>query len=244
MSGWIAADWGTSRLRVWALSGDGEVTQSLSSGDGMGRLSPAEFSLRILPGLCQSDPPDVMRGEETQIAGFLAADPGFDGVICLPGTHTKWVRVSEGRVTAFRTAMTGEMFELMATRSTLAGFAGEGWDDAAFDSGLAQGAGVGMTDAPALAADLFGIRAAALLSPPVPGVARARLSGLLIGAEVAGMRGFWRDRQVALIGDPALTALYRQALATAGGEARLFGAEALTLNGLRAAQRRYPEDQP
>ena len=45
----------------------------------------------IVPGLSQMKPADVMRGEETQIAGALALNPGFDGVICLPGTHSKWV---------------------------------------------------------------------------------------------------------------------------------------------------------
>ena len=36
--------------------------------------------------------PDVMRGEETQLAGLLHRRPDFDGVACLPGTHSKWAR--------------------------------------------------------------------------------------------------------------------------------------------------------
>ena len=59
------------------------------------------LALFIVPGLSQASPPDVMRGEETQIAGFLAAHPGFDGVLCLPGTHTKWVHLSAGEVVEF-----------------------------------------------------------------------------------------------------------------------------------------------
>ena len=51
-----------------------------------------------------------MRGEETQIAGFLALNPGWDGVICLPGTHSKWAHVSAGEVVSFQTFLTGESF--------------------------------------------------------------------------------------------------------------------------------------
>lgn len=49
-----------------------------------------------------------MRGEEIQIAGYLAEKPDFDGVICLPGTHTKWVRISAGEIVGFATFLTGE----------------------------------------------------------------------------------------------------------------------------------------
>ena len=88
------------------------------------------LDVHILPGLSQAEPPDVMRGEETQIAGMLAATPDFDGLVCLPGTHTKWARVSEGRVTDFRTAMTGELFALVSGHSTLSSFTAEGWNEA------------------------------------------------------------------------------------------------------------------
>ena len=54
-----------------------------------------------------------MRGEETQIAGALALLPDFDGVFCLPGTHSKWAHVSAGEVVSFQTYMTGELFALL-----------------------------------------------------------------------------------------------------------------------------------
>lgn len=60
-----------------------------------------------------------MRGEKTQIAGFLAARPDFDGVLCLPDTHSKWVRISAGEICHFQTLMTGEMFDLLARYSVL-----------------------------------------------------------------------------------------------------------------------------
>jgi hypothetical protein len=76
-----------------------------------------------------------MRGEETQIAGFLAQNPGFDGVLCLPGTHTKWVHISAGEVVSFRSFMTGELFATVGPHSVLRHSVGEGWDDAAFGRG-------------------------------------------------------------------------------------------------------------
>ena len=103
------------------------------------QLVDARLSVHVVPGLKQETPADVMRGEETQIAGFLAQEPQFDGVLCLPGTHTKWVRVSAGEVVSFQTFMTGEMFALLSGQSVLRhGTAGDGWDAAAFAAGLDQ----------------------------------------------------------------------------------------------------------
>ena len=59
--------------------------------------------VHVIPGLKQERPADVMRGEETQIAGYLRQYPDFDGVICLPGTHGKWARISAGEIVSFRT---------------------------------------------------------------------------------------------------------------------------------------------
>jgi 2-dehydro-3-deoxygalactonokinase len=92
-----------------------------------GATKDPRLRVSILPGLKQAVPPDVMRGEETQIAGFLAAAPGFDGVLCLPGTHAKWVQISAEEVVSFRTFMTGELFDLLSTQSVLRhSIAGEG----------------------------------------------------------------------------------------------------------------------
>ena len=94
------------------------------------------LAVRILPGLRQDEPPDVMRGEETQIAGLLAAEPGFDGVACLPGTHTKWCHVSAGEVVSFASYMTGEIFALLASQSVLRKtVAPDGWSEPDFLAG-------------------------------------------------------------------------------------------------------------
>lgn len=296
---WIAVDWGTTRLRVWAMAADGRVLQGAASDAGMGRLTPDGFeaalldlvagwlgpstvpvlacgmvgarqgwteaayratpcapvgppltpaptrdprlSVRIVPGLQQTRPgPDVMRGEETQIAGLLRQRPGFDGVACLPGTHSKWAAVSAGEVTSFQTVMTGELFALLSTQSVLrhsmppeghapdlAGAEGRAFDDAVSDT---------LARPESLAARLFAIRAGDLTRGTPPAISHASLSGFLIGAELATTRPWWLGREVVLIGAGALVALYARALASQGVATRSEDATALTLAGLIAAR--------
>ncbi|RDC69874.1 2-keto-3-deoxy-galactonokinase [Rhodovulum sp. 12E13] len=191
------------------------------------------LDVRLLPGLKQARPADVMRGEETQIAGALAAEPRFDGVICLPGTHTKWAQVSAGEVVSFRTFLTGEMFALLSGQSVLRHtVAAEGWDGAAFAEALAEG----MAHPARLGADLFGLRAAALLEGLDPVVARARLSGLLVGMELAAARPYWLGQDVAIVGTGGAARAYAQALQLQGAASRTLDAEAVTLAGLAAAR--------
>ncbi|MGR3544068.1 MAG: 2-dehydro-3-deoxygalactonokinase, partial [Paracoccus sp. (in: a-proteobacteria)] len=176
---------------------------------------------------------DVMRGEETQIAGLSLRDPDFDGAVCLPGTHTKWVTIAGGRVACFRSCMTGEIFDLLAHRSILRHMLGAGGDDmAAFDAAC-QAA---LTDPAAAYGALFGLRAGALLNDLAPATAASRLSGLLIGWELAATRDLWAGRTVALIGSRVLSPLYARALATRGIAATVHDAEYLTLAGLFAAR--------
>lgn len=199
------------------------------------------LAVHILPGLCQADPPDVMRGEETQIAGFLAERPGFTGTLCLPGTHGKWVRVASGEIRGFRTAMTGEIFALLARHSVLRHSLDDGWDETAFDEGVA----CGHSQPDQVLADLFTLRAAGLLGAQAaaPGAGRARLSGLLIGAELAAMRRFWADGPLVLIGARALCQRYATALGWLGARAEIAAAEGLTLAGLAAARAQLQEEQ-
>ena len=191
--------------------------------------SDPRLDVRILPGLCQSDPADVMRGEETQIFGFLSEDPGFEGVICLPGTHSKWVNVSEGQMHSFQSVMTGELFALLAKTSVLQHSITQGWDDSAFLQGVQNG----LETPGALTGMLFEIRAKTLLSETTKGWAAARLSGLLIGAEIAGA-GI-AGKSVALISDEKLSARYATALKFSGFDPTLHDASAASRKGLHAA---------
>lgn len=189
----------------------------------------------ILPGLKQLSPADVMRGEETQVAGFLAQTPDFEGTICLPGTHSKWVSISRGAITRFRTVMTGEVFALLTGHSVLRHSTGSavatGWSDAAFADGVALG-----SEFPdQMIADLFSLRADMLLHGPPPDALRAKLSGCLLGYELQAMRPFWDQTDTVLIGAPTLCQHYASALSQLGGAASLTDGSALTLNGLRQA---------
>ena len=191
------------------------------------------LDVRIVPGLSQTRPPDVMRGEETQIAGFLEINPKFDGVICLPGSHTKWVRISAGEVVSFQTAMTGELFGLISTASVLRHSLDEGWDEAAFTEALSDT----LSRPETIATRLFALRAGALLDPADGAGSRARLSGYLIGAELAATRAYWLGMETALIGDRMLSDRYAAALAAQGVPVARTRADALTLHGLAAARR-------
>ena len=288
---WIAVDWGTSKLRAWAIRDDTPIA-SAQSDKGMGGLEPAGFepallelvepwlgtgpmtamvcgmagsrqgwteapyatvpraptgaataapkvadprlSVRILPGLKQASPPDVMRGEETQIAGFLTKSPAFDGVICLPGTHSKWVRISAGEVVSFRTFMTGELFALLSDASVLRHTIGTGWDDAAFEAALSDA----LSRPEELAARLFAIRATDLVDTIAPGAARARLSALLIGAELAAARPYWLGQDLALVGAAEQCGVYAKALETQGLSPAIHDGAEMTLAGLAAARHR------
>lgn len=183
----------------------------------------------IAPGLKQDTPPDVMRGEETQIAGALALQPRFDGVLCLPGTHCKWVHVSAGEVVSFQTVMTGELFSLLSRQSVLRhGMQGGGWNDEAFDTALSDS----LSHPARFAARLFALRAEGLLSGLAPGAALARLSGMLIGLDLAATRAYWLGQPVAVLGDDRLADLYARALTAQGAAPARVGGQAATLAGL------------
>lgn len=189
------------------------------------------LDVHILPGLSQEKPADVMRGEETQIAGFLAEKPDFDGILCLPGTHTKWVQISAGEVVSFRTFMTGEMYALFATQSVLRHSMDNGWDEAAYSEAVRDG----MANPQTLAGRFFSLRAESLLGTPSPGVAPARLSGLLIGAELAASKPYWLGQNVALLGAEKLSRLYATALAAESVPTETYPVTRATLAGLGAA---------
>ncbi len=193
----------------------------------------ARINVSIIPGLMQASPPDVMRGEETQIAGFLADQPDFQGVVCMPGTHTKWVTVADGQILGFGSYMTGEIFALLEQNSVLRhSLAGEGWDDDAFQAALSDV----LTDPNIAVSSLFSLRAGDLLNGTAASVSRARLSAYLIGAEVNAAASQWAHQDVALVGAPDLVKLYNSALVMKGCTPCLFSADELTLKGLFAAK--------
>lgn len=197
------------------------------------------LDVRILPGVKQDDPADVMRGEETQINGFLRHLPDFQGVICLPGTHTKWAQVKAGMITSFATFMTGEQFSLLSTVSVLRhSISDEGWDEDALFSAVCEA----VSHPEMTAGRLFRLRADSILNDLSGDRARARLSGLLIGQELAAARPFWEDQDVVLIGAAELSRIYAVALELLGCVPRLADADRMTLSGLSAAHEMLLEE--
>ncbi|MFN9278380.1 MAG: 2-dehydro-3-deoxygalactonokinase [Betaproteobacteria bacterium] len=169
----------------------------------------------IVPGIAlkTAGAVDVMRGEETQLLGaaLLGHD---DGWFLLPGTHSKWVRMAQGRVADFATFMTGELFDLLGRHGTLAAAAGadpttaEMHHPAAFVQGLNNASDVALSHA------LFGGRARVVTGELPPEQARAYLSGLLIGAEWHELRRRGAGQlpaSVTVIGAPHLAARHAEA---------------------------------
>ncbi len=201
-------------------------------------------SLAIVPGVTCVDAagvPDVMRGEETQILGAMAQAAGGDGprrLIVLPGTHSKWAIVADGRIETFATYLTGELFAVLRDHSILgrmmASGAAAGPAGAAFDRGVDRGLDRGHaagTSPNGLLHDLFGARTLALFGTLEPAATADYLSGLLIGSELREGRAWAARRGVeggvaTLVGAPALTARYARALARAGTEVAAGPADA------------------
>ncbi len=196
------------------------------------RLKTARFDVFILPGVKQSRQPDVMRGEETQIAGFLAVEPEFDGILCLPGTHTKWAHISAQEIVSFRTFMTGELFDLVSKQSVLRHTVqADGWDQSTFEEAVSDA----MARPADISAKLFALRAESLLQSLPAHIAKSRLSGFLIGLELAAARPYWLGQEVVLIGNAAFSNAYKSALDAQFVQTRLADAQTITLQGLQAA---------
>ena len=196
------------------------------------------LNVQIIAGVSQAKPADVMRGEETQIAGFQKLNPNWDGVIFLPGTHTKWVQMSAGEIVSFQTFMTGEMFDLLSTASVLRhSVATKEWDQAAFDHAVDEA----MSRPAAIAARLFELRAESLLNDLPPATAKSRLSGLLIGAELAAARPYWLGQSLAMIGQKSMGVGYAAAFAAQHVPVIQTDTAQMTLAGLKAAYASWKE---
>lgn len=193
--------------------------------------------VHVISGIKQDGPADVMRGEETQIAGYLHVNPDFDGVLCLPGTHTKWAQISAGEIVSFATFMTGELFSALSEHTILRHSVTEGWDEVAFAEAVSEV----ISKPESLARRLFSLRAEALLSGLTGSQGRARLSGSLIGAELVASRPYWLGQNIVLIGAPALSDIYKTALELQGAPASDVDASAMTRAGLLAAYQSLKE---
>jgi len=204
------------------------------------RLSPDQAGgrdIRILPGLARRDPAraDVMRGEETQLLGLALT--GHRGLVCMPGTHCKWARLQDGAVGDFQSFLTGELYQVLSRHSILRLGLPENGGPAPEEPAFVQAVDQALADPGFLVEALFAIRAGGLLGFAAPEAARARLSGLVIGAEIGRMAPRIGSEGMTLLGQQGLGALYLAALRRAGLDPRIADAETATRAGLLAAAR-------
>jgi 2-dehydro-3-deoxygalactonokinase len=239
----FAGDWirdGESRILLSGMIGSRQgwrESQALQGPAGVEELARAltpvpfdDAQIFIVPGLTTHDEhgtPEFMRGEETQIAGLLPTI-GARGLVCLPGTHSKWVRIEEGRIAGFTTHMTGEAFATLSQHTILGRLIrGEAEDEQAFDRGVARAADYG-----GLLHHLFGVRTLVLAGQLAETGTKSYLSGLLIGHEVrAALAGLPPDAPIHLAGEANLCRLYARAIKTAGRNA-MIGSDDAAMLGL------------
>jgi 2-dehydro-3-deoxygalactonokinase len=191
----------------------------------------------IVPGVSyfKNGRADVMRGEEVQLLGAVAArlvDP--DGLVCHPGTHNKWATLRRGKITDFRTVMTGELFSLLKEHSILSDLLqgtaepNEIFKEAVRHALLSE----------ALPAELFSVRAAVLLGQAKKEDAVSFASGLLIGTDVRIGLSLPTSAQVSVIGRPELTRLYAAAIRQAGRDVVEHGGEQCFISGAQEIAKR------
>ena len=197
--------------------------------------------VRIVPGMRCSNPlgaPDVMRGEETQLLGARQLVSQLDSgkaLLCMPGTHTKWVSLHNGVVQEFITAPTGELFALLCEHSVLVRDKATPITHNAtdFERGLAEAA---RHPEVTLLHRLFQSRSLRLDRQLTAEGAASWTSGLLIGTDVGGALALFADLEkgapVYIVGTPQLTASYTQALARHGRKAHAIDGEQAVLAGL------------
>ena len=184
----------------------------------------------IVPGISTlvGGRPDVMRGEEVQLLGAVAAGlVPADSLLAQPGTPCKWVEMRDGRIADFVTAMTGELFALLRKHGLLASqLGGEVTLGDAFLEGVEEG------KRQDLAASLFGIRAAKMLGQRDDADAASYASGLLIGTDVAARLATSAHDSVHILADPILGGLYSAAIQAHGRNATLVDSHAAFVAGI------------
>ena len=208
--------------------------------------------VHVVPGLaCRNrfEAPDVMRGEETQVLGALLRLPELGSgqrLLCLPGTHTKWVMLSDGTITDFLTAPVGELYDVLSRHSILVSDAGASrMNEPAFAAGVDR---VINRPEAGLLHLLFECRSRRVADEMPAEDSASFLSGLLVGSDASSaLRAFGTDRwsgPVCIIGAPEITGLYSAALHAIGCAAEAIDGDSASLAGLGYLHRRLAQRGP
>jgi 2-dehydro-3-deoxygalactonokinase len=154
---------------------------------------------------------DVMRGEETQLAGCIEQLTTATGLFIFPGTHSKHITVGGGQATHLHTYMTGEAFQLFANKSILANSvaANDAWHDkgnrAAFEQGVLDGTAHNILH------QAFMVRTNSLFNRYTAAANFWYLSGLLIGAELQALQHA-PPPSITIVGAGTIVTSYQKAL--------------------------------
>ena len=194
---------------------------------------PAPFNGYLIPGVRvvkEDNTSDVMRGEEIQIFGALHSLNLSSALLCLPGTHSKWVRVHDRQLCDFSTFMTGDLFQGLG--QTILGCDSEAaFSSSAFTTGLDSAGRV----AGGLLHQLFTGRTLMLDGKITPEEVSSFVSGLLLGHELEqALKMRMGEEKVVLIGAERLCARYRTALDRQGVEATILSSALATCAGVAA----------
>ena len=199
-------------------------------------LKDNRISLKIFSGVSQIYQPDVMRGEETQIAGFLNETPNFHGSICLPGTHSKWVEIRNNNIIKFKTFMTGELFEIISKNSVLIhSVESEKIDKIELLNSVDK-----IFQNPELFSNaLFQLRADDLINSKGPLIYKSKLSGYLLALELIGSVEFWKNSDIVLIGNSELVEMYEYVLKKKVKSIKKFLSGDMVLKGLKKFKKNF-----
>ena len=193
------------------------------------KVNNKKIKIYILSGVAQNNPEDVMRGEETQLAGYFLDNPNFSGSICLPGTHSKWVNVKNYKILNFNTYLTGELYEIIKNHSVLKHSLET---QEIYEKKLIQGVEKILKNPNNLSNVLFQLRAKDLLNNQSSVEANSLLSGYFLGLELLGSKVYWFEKDVILIGSDLLNRHYELCLKNKVNSIKKFTSSDMTLKGL------------
>jgi 2-dehydro-3-deoxygalactonokinase len=108
-SGWVEVPYVSAPTDVFTLS---KNIRYLSEQE---RGPFAACRIGIVPGINRYDDytqrGEIMRGEETKVFGVMDKVYTRESVICMPGTHCKWVLTQGAKIAGFHTFMTGSLYD-------------------------------------------------------------------------------------------------------------------------------------
>ncbi len=168
--------------------------------------SSPDIEIRAVCGLKQENPPASTRGSETILRGFLDTRPDFDGTVCIPGRNALWAQISAGEVVSIKQFATGKMFRAMAKAPGRP----EVGDEAAFRAGVRDA----LTSPETVSARMSEVYAVRRMGRKIS--VNDRLLALILGLELAGAKGYWLGREVALLATEETARGYALAFEEAG----------------------------